>query len=91
MNNVKGLRNIKQKTEEMSKFVGAMNFELAKLDFDATDPASIKRALKKVNKIADEKTSSYKRNDWIQNFSRKLKGHVRKSLTKRAAETHIGG
>jgi len=87
---ITGLDAIMKKTEQMSKFASEIDGELASVNFDPNDPASIEAAMQEINDAIDEKTRSYERNDWIQNLAEQLKEQARNSLLEKAAAARIG-
>jgi hypothetical protein len=85
-----GLDAITKKIDQMSKFAEEIDGELAHVQFDPSDPASIEAALQEINDAVDAKANSYGRNDWIQNLAEQLKEQGRNSVLEKAAAARIG-
>ena len=87
---IKGFDAIKKKTDELSRFSKEIDGELASVQFDPRDPASIEAALQLINDAIDAKTKPYARNDWIQSLAEQMKEHGRNSVLEKAAAARIG-
>lgn len=86
---VTGLDEIIKKTDQLSKFSEEIDGELADVSFDPNDPASIERAIQKINSAIYEKAKSYDRNDWIQNLAQQLSEAARSKILEKAAAARL--
>lgn len=87
---ITGFDAIMKKTDQMADFAKEIDGDLASVEFDPSDPASIEAALQEINDAVDEKTKSYERNDWIQSLAEQLKEQARNSVLEKAAAARIG-
>ncbi|MCQ1764720.1 hypothetical protein NOJ28_04175 [Neorhizobium galegae] len=88
---IKGLEQLKKKTDELSSFSQAIDGEIANVSFDPTDPVSIEAAVQQALDAIDEKAIAYERNDWITSLVEQLKESVREQIMERAAAARLEG
>lgn len=87
---ISGFDAITKKADQMAKFAEEIDGQLATVNFDPNDPASIEAVIKEVENIIDEKARSYERNDWVQKISEQLKEKMRETVLERAAIARTG-
>lgn len=84
-----GLDAITKKMDQLAKFAGDLDGDIANVSFDPQDPASIDRAIQEVNAAVDAKAASYGRNDWVENAATELKEQAREAILERAAAARL--
>lgn len=88
---ITGLDAITKKMDQLSKFTGELDGEIAKVSFDPHDPASIENAIQEFNAAVDAKAASYSRNDWVENVSDELKEQGRAAIIAKAEAARLEG
>jgi hypothetical protein len=88
---ITGLDAITKKMEQLAKFAGELDGDVANVSFDPHDPASIDQAINEVNAAIDERAASYGRNDWVENAADQLKEQARSAILEKAAAARLGG
>jgi len=87
---ITGLDELSKKTDQLAKFAEEIDGELANVQFDPNDPASIEAAIQEVSDAIEDKSKSYGRNDWIQNLAEQLKENGRLAILEKAAAARLG-
>lgn len=87
---LKGLDALTRKLKEAEKVAAKFDGDLASVNFDPADPASIESAIQELYSAIDAKTAGYERNDLVQQIADGLKENGRNAILEKAAAARLG-
>jgi len=86
---ITGLEALTRKLADAQKAASELDGDLADLQFDAFDPASIEQAIQRLNANIDEKLASYRGNELVEEMAEQLKENGRIAILERASEARL--
>lgn len=87
---LKGFDALTRKLKEAEKVAAELDGDLASVNFDPADPASIENAIQELYSVIDAKIAGYERNDLVQQIADGLKENGRNAILKKAATARLG-
>lgn len=86
---IKGLDSLMRKLNEAQKAAEELDGDLASLQFNPFDPASIEQAIQTLNTNVDQKLASYRGNELVDQMAEQLNENGRQAILDRAASARI--
>jgi hypothetical protein len=86
---MKGLDDLSKKLKEFEKFISEIDGEIGTVNFDPFDAESIEQAIIKMEKMIDDKSTVYYRNQMIQDISVEMKEKYRQAIIDKAANSRL--
>lgn len=83
---ITGLDKLTRQLDEASKAAGALDGDLATVNFDPNDPVSVQTAVRAMERAVDQKVSRWRGNPLVDDMANKTKAAMRDSINKRARE-----
>lgn len=83
---VQGLDKLTRQLDEAGKAAKLLDGDLMTVNFDPSDPASVKEAIRQMERTVDQKVARYRGNSIVDDMVRKTKAAMRDGIEKRARE-----
>ena len=77
----------KADSDDAKRALTLLSGELARLPFEASDPASVEAAIARADAIIDEKIAPYRDNPIVKAAVKDLKEKIHRSLREKASQT----
>lgn len=88
---ITGLEEIQKSISELEKALGALDGNIASIQFDPHDPQSIELAIQTAHHAIDEKTARFANNEIVAGLVADLKENVRGDVLERASAARLSG
>ncbi|MEG8030647.1 hypothetical protein QP179_03140 [Sphingomonas aurantiaca] len=88
---ITGLDGLTKKMSELEKAMAELDGDIASLNFDPHDPASIEQAIHQLNAAVDERVAAYAHNDLVAEIAEGVKEQGRETILERAAAARLEG
>lgn len=86
---MKGVGELSKIFKELEKFLSEIDGELGTVNFDPFDAASIEQAIIEMERMIDDKSMTYSRNQMIQDIAIETKTNYRQAIIDKAAEARV--
>lgn len=81
---ITGLDKLTRQLDEAGKAAKALDGDLATINFDPNDPASVRSAVREMERAVDQKVSRWRGNPLVDDMATKTKAAMRDGINKRA-------
>lgn len=88
---IRGLDKLSRDAKAAERAIAELEGELATINFDPHDPASIETAIASVEQIIDERVGAYANNPFVGPIVDEMKANYRQAILDAAAEARLGG
>lgn len=86
---MKGLDELSKTFKELEKFISEIDGELGTVNFDPFDAESIEQAIVEMERMLDDKSMTYSRNQMIQDMAIEIKANYRQAIIDKAAVARV--
>lgn len=88
---ITGLDQLSDQLDEAQKALSLVEGEIATVNFDPSDPASIEVAIQTVNDVIDEKLGAYADNFIIGPLIQEMRESYREAIIEKASQARLEG
>lgn len=88
---ITGLDKLSRSLDELSKFAEEIDGHIGEVQFNPRDPTDIERAIAEMERMIDERSASYGRNEYVQNIATEMKERYRQAILEKAAAKRLEG
>jgi hypothetical protein len=83
---ISGLDALSRQFDELGKAAKALDGDIATVNFDPGDPASIRAAVREMERAIDSKVSRWRTNPLVADLARQTKTSMRDAIQRRARQ-----
>lgn len=81
---ISGFNALARQFDELGKAAKALDGDLATVTFDPSDPASVRAAVRDMERAVDQKVSRWRNNPLVAGMARQTKSAMRQDISKHA-------